>query len=125
MHDAERALFEGAFMVRGETYSILKTGTYEKVKAEGDPLVEVGRGNGLVVFRDRDVNKQKGKGGRGCSHDELEWNVSEEHPVRRQKAREVEMRRRWAGINVGREEDWVELGLGRRDDVAGGSTGTK
>lgn len=127
-------------MVRGETYTVLKASTYEKVKDVRDPGVEVGKGDGLVVFRDRDVRKQEEEGGEGvksCNHDELEFNVNEFHPVHRAKVMEAEMRSKpwWvgegggiggdlsmSGLKVGRE-DWEEMA--KRDDVAGGASGGK
>ena len=125
VHSAADGLYEGAFTVRGETYTILKSATYARVKEEGDPIVKSGMEDGLVVFRDRDVRKG-GEAVQSCSHDSLDFNTDSFHPVHRQKAIEAEMRANpwWATngglgeIKLGREEWSIE----RRDDVVGGGT---
>ena len=122
-------------MARGETYTVLKASTYEKVKDARDPGVEVGRGDGLVIFRDRDVRKQEEEI-KSCNHDDLDFNTNDFHPVYRQKVMDAEMRSKpwWvgegviggdlsmSGLKVGRE-DWEDLV--KRDDVAGGASGGK
>ena len=128
VHSAADGLYEGAFTVRGETYTVLKSETYARIKEEGDPLVEAGRQDGLVVFRDRDVREANGDV-HSCSHDALDFNMHSEHPVHRQKAIEAEMRANpWWAVNGGLGEMKLgreEWSLERRDDVPGGSTGGK
>lgn len=119
VHDAEKGLFEGAFTVQGETFTILKSETYERVREKKDPRVAAGREEELVVFRDRDESVEgQGEGlGKSCSHDELDFNTRSEHPIRRRAILEVERT-----LKFGREGGLY----GRQGDISGGgATGGK
>ncbi|KAG9088315.1 hypothetical protein FRC06_002104 [Ceratobasidium sp. 370] len=80
-------IYEGAFSVLGEVYHILTRENYVRTRGPLDvhPHPDVDELDGmLVVFRDSDMEQPSAKSmtaGKTCSHDALNFNMDESHPV--------------------------------------------
>lgn len=79
-------VYEGAFSVLGEVYHILTRENYVRTRGHKDahPDDFVGADlldNGLVIFRDSDMEKPPISEAHTCSHDALDFNTDASHPV--------------------------------------------
>jgi hypothetical protein len=124
--------FEGAFSVNGDVYHILTADNYMRNKHVADPhLLLVGHPDAeLVVFRDSDVmTVHEYEGGnapaRTCSHDQLDWNTS---PLENQALRKPlpPPTSPWYDpLGFMHPSSNGNQSFAKRDDVAGGSMGSK
>ena len=105
-------LFEGVFTVDGVNYNILTKEHYERVKTANDANIDdFGE---MVVFRDSDMFYDIGHldlQAHTCSHDILKYNSNLSHPIWQNRFNDV-----FTPLD--------ELDLFKRDDIAGGKTGS-
>lgn len=128
-------VYEGAFSVLGEVYHILTRENYVRSRghrdAHPDDLIGVDLlDNGLVIFRDSDMEKPPITEAHMCSHDALEFNNDVTHPVQ-QAGQHHEPKYTGAawydplGL-FDTPEPVPRMGmLGKRDDVAGSNSTSK
>ena len=92
--DGPNPVFQGVFRIHGNHHHIVTASTYRKTRQGGDPDIELGDGEYMVVWRDTDVlqdpvyshdelKRGLGLGASNCLSDSLQFNNEDSHPVYR------------------------------------------
>lgn len=90
--DGLKPVFHGVFRIHGNHHNVITASNYRQSRLEGDPDIEVGDDEYMVVWRDTDVlqdpayshdelKRSLGYGGSSCSSDGLQFNTGDDHPV--------------------------------------------